>query len=122
MIGYARAMDLLLTGRIFTGKEAVELGLASRAVPKDQVLSTALEMGRDIAVNVAPVSAAITKQLGRRFQMEVDQRAALSLESELFAWSGKQPDAKEGVVAFLEKRDPNWTLSKTGDVPEAARP
>jgi enoyl-CoA hydratase/carnithine racemase len=122
MIGYARAMDLLLTGRIFSGREAVELGLASRAVPKDQVLTTALEMGRDIATNVAPVSAAITKQLGRRFQTEMDQRAALRLESELFAWSGQQPDAKEGVVAFLEKRDPNWTLSKTHDVPEAARP
>jgi len=122
MIGYARAMDLLLTGRIFSGREAVELGLASRAVPKEQVVPTALEMARDIATNVAPVSAAITKQLARQFQTEVDRSAALRLESELFAWAGQQPDAKEGVVAFLEKRDPQWTLSKTGDLPERARP
>jgi enoyl-CoA hydratase/carnithine racemase len=120
MIGYARAMDLLLTGRIFTGREAVELGLASRAVPKDEVLSTALEAARDVATNVAPVSAAITKRLGRRFQEEADREAALRLESELFRWAGKQPDAKEGVVAFLEKRDPKWSLSKTRDIPDAA--
>jgi enoyl-CoA hydratase/carnithine racemase len=120
MIGYARAMDLLLTGRIFTGREAVELGLASRAVPKDEVLSTALEAARDVATNVAPVSAAITKRLGRRFQEEGDREAALRLESELFRWAGKQPDAKEGVVAFLEKRDPKWSLSKTRDIPDAA--
>lgn len=121
MIGYARAMDLLLTGRIFTGREALELGLASRAVPKEQVLPTALEVAHDIATNVAPVSAAITKRLARRYLETNDRAAAAREEMELFAWAGKQPDAKEGVVAFLEKRDPQWALSKTADLPEAAR-
>jgi len=46
LIGVSRAMELLLTGRLFTGEEAAEMGLASRAVERDQVLSTANRAGR----------------------------------------------------------------------------
>ena len=118
LIGFARAADVLLTGRIFTGAEAADWGLASRAVPREQVVDTALDMARDIATNVAPVSAAITKQLLYRFLTETDRRAALELQSAFFNWTGRQADAKEGVMAFLERRDPKWTLSKTKDFPE----
>lgn len=119
MIGYARAMDLLLTGRIFTGEEAAEMGLVSRAVPRDDVLDVAQALARDVAENVAPVSAAITKQLGRQFLVEEDRRTALERERALFRWAGQQPDAREGVAAFLEKRPARWKLSKNGDLPAA---
>ncbi len=117
MIGFSRALDLLLTGRIFTGREAAEIGLVSRALPASQVLDVAREAAWDIARNVGPVSAAITKRLAYRFQVETDREAALALQTALFAWTGRQPDAKEGVTAFLEKRDPAWTMSKTKDLP-----
>src|SRR5581483_9171549 len=55
LIGFGRAMDLLLTGRIFSGREAAEIGLVSRAIPTDLVLETALQAARDIARNVGPV-------------------------------------------------------------------
>jgi len=112
LIGYARAMDLLLTGRIFTGREAAEAGLVSRAVPAEQVLATATELAGDIATNVAPVSAAITKQVARRFLEETNRRAALEYERMLFRWAGQQPDAREGVEAFLQRRPAQWQLSK----------
>jgi enoyl-CoA hydratase/carnithine racemase len=112
LIGYARAMDLLLTGRIFSGREAAEVGLVSRAVPRDEVLVAATEMARDIAVNVAPVSAAITKQVARRFLEEADRTAALERERVLFRWAGQQADAREGVEAFLERRPARWRLPK----------
>lgn len=112
LIGVSRAMELLLTGRIFSGLEAVEMGLATQAVEADQVLPTAMALARDIAENVAPVSAAITKRLVYRFLSEPDRNAAHDLEARAFSWAGAQADAREGVTAFLEKRAPNWTLSK----------
>jgi enoyl-CoA hydratase/carnithine racemase len=118
MIGYAAAMDVLLTGRIFTGAEAKELGLVSRAVPREDVLDTALEMANDIATNTGPVSAAITKRLMYQFLTENDRGKAARLHAELFSWTGKQADAKEGIMAFLEKRKPDWKLSKNNDIPE----
>ena len=120
MIGYARAMDLLLTGRIFTGKEAAEIGLVSRAVPQENVLAVATEMARDIAENVAPASAAITKQVARQFLEETDRKAALERERILFRWAGQQPDAREGVEAFLQRRPAQWRLSKHATLPPEA--
>ncbi|SNT58491.1 Enoyl-CoA hydratase [Actinomadura meyerae] len=117
LIGYSRAMDLLLTGRIFSGAEAVGLGIASQAVPAEEVLPAATRIAADIAANVAPVSAAITKLVARRFLEETDRSAALELERELFRWAGRQTDAPEGVNAFREKRPPRFTLSKTKDFP-----
>lgn len=117
LIGYARAIDLLLTGRIFNGAEAERIGLASRALPTSEVLPAAIAAAHDIAENVAPVSAAITKLVARRFLEETDQKAALELQRELFRWTGQHADAAEGVNAFKEKRAPRWTLSKTEDFP-----
>lgn len=117
LAGVSSAMELLLTGRIFSGEEAVAMGLASRAVAADQVLPTAVAMARDIAENVAPLSAAITKGLIYRFLTEPDRHAAQALEGRTFWWMGRQADAREGVTAFLEKRPPEWKLSKHTDLP-----
>jgi enoyl-CoA hydratase/carnithine racemase len=117
LIGYARAMDLLLTARIFRGEEAYRVGLASRSLPAAEVLPAAIGTAKDIAENVAPVSAAITKLVSRAFLEETDQAAALELERKLFRWAGQHADAPEGVNSFKEKRPPRWTLSKTRDFP-----
>jgi len=118
MVGYGPAMELLLTGRLFSGSEAKELGLVHRAVPRADVVPTAMELANDIAANTGPVSVAITKRLMYEFLTEPDRGAARRRQSELFAWTGKQADAREGVMAFLEKRAPHWKLSKTRDLPE----
>jgi enoyl-CoA hydratase/carnithine racemase len=118
LIGATAAMDLLLTGRIFRGREAFQLGLVNRCVAKEQVLDTAVDMARDIAVHTAPVSAALTKRALWEFLSEPERRTAARRQHRMFGWTGQQADAKEGVLAFLEKRDPQWTLSKSADYPE----
>src|ERR1700761_9477410 len=63
LAGGAVAADILLTGRTFDGAEAVAMGIASRTVPGDRVLEHAMTVARDIADNVAPMSAALSKRL-----------------------------------------------------------
>jgi enoyl-CoA hydratase/carnithine racemase len=118
MIGVSRASELLLTGRILTADEALEYGIVSRVVPHDELLTVARDMALDIAVNTAPVSIAVTKRLLWRQLLETDPRPAKAREDELFYWSGKQPDAAEGVESFLEKRDPQWKMSAARDLPD----
>jgi enoyl-CoA hydratase/carnithine racemase len=120
-IGYTRAMDALLTARIFTGREVAEMGLASRSVPRENVVSVAQEVAHDIAENVAPVSAAVTKLLARELLGESDAARASERVHQFFSQLGHMSDAREGVLAFMEKRPPNWQLSKNDDLPEELR-
>jgi enoyl-CoA hydratase/carnithine racemase len=106
LVGSSRAAELLLTGRRFTGRDAAEWGLVSRALPADQVLPAALELARDIADNVSPLAAAVVKQLLGEF-------AGLPA----LGWIGDQPDVAEGVAAMREQRAPQWKTSKHTPIP-----
>jgi enoyl-CoA hydratase/carnithine racemase len=117
LIGLSRGLDLLLSGRQFSGREAAEWGLCSRALPTDQVLPAALDLAHDIADNTAPLSVAITKQLVYDFMDAADRPAAITRETKLTWWVGEQADAMEGVMAWFEKRPPKWTVSKHLDLP-----
>jgi enoyl-CoA hydratase/carnithine racemase len=115
--GFAVAAELMLTGREFTGREAVQLGLASRALPAPDVLPAALELARDIARNTAPLSVALSKRL--LWASSVLGRDDVErLETELHHVVMGRDDAREGVLAFVEKRDPVWRLSPTRDWPD----
>ena len=110
LTGLGVAADLLLTGRTFGGAEAVALGIANRALPADEVLGHALEMARDIAVNVAPMSAALCKRL--LWDSAINHytpRQVASLETQLHRRVMGTADAREGVAAFLDRRPPRFT-------------
>lgn len=114
--GFSNAADLLLSGRVIRGREAAELGLASRALPASEVLPAAREHALEIARNAAPMSVALSKRLlWESFAASVPELRRR--EDRLFAWIASQPDAKEGVVSFLEKRPPKWSLSASRDKP-----
>ncbi|MDP6376336.1 MAG: enoyl-CoA hydratase-related protein [Pseudomonadales bacterium] len=114
--GLSNAAELLLTGKTIKGREAAEMGIVSRALPQEQVLPAAMEIARDIAQNTAPASVAVAK----RFLWEgVGASVAdmMNKENRPFAWLGGQPDAREGVMSFVEKRPPQWSMSAK-DIPE----
>jgi enoyl-CoA hydratase/carnithine racemase len=118
LIGLSRGLELLLTGRIFRGRDGAAWGLFSSAHPAGEVLDKSIELARDIAVNVAPVSASIVKRNVYRALAEADPEKAQARETALFVWATEQPDAAEGPLAFVEKRDPVWKLAKNADFPE----
>jgi enoyl-CoA hydratase/carnithine racemase len=116
LVGVSRAMELLLSGRIFSGTEGAEIGLFTRALPAEQVLPAAQEFARDLAANTSAVSLAATKALVYD-GLEQDRDTWHDIEQQVFRWMGNQPDAREGVSAFLQKRAPQWPLSKLKDYP-----
>jgi enoyl-CoA hydratase/carnithine racemase len=121
MIGVTRALELLLSGRIFSGREAADWGLAARALPKADVLPAALDLARDIAANTAPSCVSLIKQLVYHGLEDGDRAASMRRETDLTWWAGEQPDAVEGVMSWLEKREPRWTGPKRPDLPEHLR-
>jgi enoyl-CoA hydratase/carnithine racemase len=117
LIGLSKAMELMLSGRYFSGAEAAEMGLFARALPAAEVLPAALDYARDLAANTSAVSVGATKALIYRAFGEPDPIAAHDRERDLVRLLGGQADSKEAVKAFLEKRPPQWQLSKTKDFP-----
>jgi enoyl-CoA hydratase/carnithine racemase len=115
VLGLSNAADLLLSGRMISGREAAELGLASAAVPAPEVVSTARVCAREYAA-AAPVSVAIAKRLVWD-NLRPDIEATTRRENPLFAWVGQQADAREGIESFLQRRPPDWKLSTSRDLP-----
>ncbi|MCP3983856.1 MAG: enoyl-CoA hydratase [bacterium] len=111
LVGIARASDLLLTGRTFLGREAVEMGLANEALPSEQVLPRAREIARYIIERCAPASVALTKRLLWEHLGYDDPFVASEREAKGLARIGRLADSAEGVMAFLQKRPAEWKLS-----------
>ncbi|GAA0401532.1 enoyl-CoA hydratase [Acrocarpospora corrugata] len=107
LIGQARALDLLMSGRTFTGVEAARMGLVLRAVPGEQLLAETLAYARDLATNSSPSSMAVIKrQVWSDWDkgLEDSRDAAERLMTESFG----RPDFAEGVASFLERRPPEF--------------
>jgi enoyl-CoA hydratase/carnithine racemase len=107
LVGPARALDLLLSGRIVLGAEAAELGLVNRAVENDAALDTALEYAQMLARECSPASMAMMK---RQVYGDYERTLSESLDeaNRLMAESFSGPDFGEGVRSFMERRPPQF--------------
>ncbi len=118
VVGISQAAQWCYSGRVFPASEAADGGLVE-LVDDDQLLPRAREIALDIAVNAAPVSVALTRQLlwrGLTFEHPMLSHRA---DSRAIQGLGALADAREGVSSFLEKREPNWTLRPSVDTPDA---
>ena len=104
LVGRALAMDLVLTGRLLSGREAAALGLVSRVVPKENCEEVALRICRDLAQR-APLALQAAKEAVNRAQ-EMSLRDGLAYERNLYYALFATNDQKEGMRAHLEKRPP----------------
>src|SRR5881409_132766 len=106
-IGYVHAMELLLTARLIDAAEAARIGLVNRVVPADALMPWALATAETIAANSPTAVQAVKQQISSTIADHAASREAL--EQELGDRVRKSDHFKEGVRAFLEKRNPNYT-------------
>lgn len=106
LIGKAKALEWILTGDLITAQEAHRLGLVNQVVPQDQVMKAAKDLARKLAskgqVAVCEALRATEQSLERPLE------EGLAAEAEAFGRVAETQDAKEGVNAFLEKRQPRF--------------
>lgn len=106
LMGMRAALDLILSGRIISAAEAQELGLVSRVVSDDELESGVAQLVHELR-SLSPTVLAITRRklwsAGFNFEGSLEAIEDLYLQGLM-----KTHDAKEGIRAFLEKREPTW--------------
>lgn len=105
-VGKAKAMDLILTGRLMDAREAEASGLVARVVADDAVDDTALEIAEKIAGFSLPVVYSAKAAVQAAFETTLAQ--GLLMERQAFQAGFGLDDQTEGMTAFLEKRAPNF--------------
>jgi enoyl-CoA hydratase/carnithine racemase len=118
LVGLGRAMDWMVSGRVFGAEEALAAGLVHSLHEPDEVLDKAYELARELITRTAPVSVAVTRQLLYRMSPLESPFPVQRLDSRLIAGCATSPDAIEGVMSFLQRRDPEWTGTPTNDLPD----
>jgi enoyl-CoA hydratase/carnithine racemase len=104
-IPLAVALEMTLTGDSIDARRAYALGLVNKVVPADQVLDTALALAERIARN-GPLALRAIKELVRLAAVDADRASEKQAEWQPKVFSSA--DAREGAIAFIEKRDPVW--------------
>jgi enoyl-CoA hydratase/carnithine racemase len=107
LVGPARALDLLLSGRVVFAEEAQALGLVNRVYAPDRLLEAALEYAGELAAHCSPASMAAMK---RQVYADLERTLpdALAEADRLMLASFTAPDFVEGVASFVERRDPRF--------------
>jgi enoyl-CoA hydratase len=105
-VGKAKAMDLILTGRMMDAAEAERSGLVARVVPAGSLLDEALKVAETIASMSLPSVLAAKEAVNRAF--ETSQAEGIRFERRVFHSLFATHDQKEGMNAFIEKRPPKF--------------
>lgn len=117
LVGIAQAQEWVVTGRVFDADEALRGGLVRSVHEPDGLLAEAYGIAREIATHAAPVSVALSRQMLWRMLGAGHPMEAHRVDSRAIAAAGRSADAREGVTAFLEKRDPSFSMRPSRDMP-----
>jgi enoyl-CoA hydratase/carnithine racemase len=109
-IGHLRAAELILLGLPFDARRAEELGLVTRVVPDQKLLTTATETAQRLAEKPADALQAGKRLMKRSSREQIEQ--AVKDENEEFASRVRSAEAREAFAAFIEKRRPDFTRIK----------
>lgn len=118
VVGISRATEWCYTGEVFDAAEALDGGLVRSVVPADELMATARELATKIAKNTSALSVTLTRHMLWRMLGADHPMEAHKIDSRGVQYMGASTDAREGVESFLEKRDPNYTLKPSEDLPD----
>ena len=118
IIGVSKAAELILTARLFTAREGLEMGLFSQVVPAEELMPTAKKIAYEIADNTSAISTALSRQMVWKMLTEDHPMAAHVIESKSLDAMFASDDAKEGTTSFLEKRNPEFPMKPSSDMPD----
>ena len=110
-VGFTKASELTLTGRNVEAAEALEIGLVNYVVPADELMQKSLEIAESIATNPRSMLALTKRLLGENMH-EQDTAKIWQRESDALRECFSQPEHKEAVNAFLEKRAPDFAAAR----------
>lgn len=109
-VGYAKAMEMAITGDLILAEEAHEAGMISELTEIGGAVEAAIALAERIAKN-APLAVAASKKLVRAATQGYDEDTLWKMQEPLAKAVFTSNDAREGPKAFAEKREPNWTGS-----------
>jgi enoyl-CoA hydratase/carnithine racemase len=109
-LGHIRAAELILLATPFDAKRAAELGLVTRVVPDQKLLTTATETAQQLAEKPVGALQACKRLMKQPSRAQMEQ--AMKAENEEFASRVRSTDTQEAFTAFLEKRPPDFTRTK----------
>lgn len=117
LVGISQALDWVYTGELIKADVAVDAGLARAAYPADALLQAAEDLARSYITNRSPVGIALARQMMLRNAALPHPVEAHKVES-LAVFYTSQGDGKEGIQAFLDKRDPQFSSRVSSDLPD----
>ncbi len=118
IVGISQALDWCYSGRIFDAQEALAAGLVREVVPAADLLTRAREVALSYVEHSAPVSVSLTRQMMWRMLGADHPMEAHKIDSRAIYARGRQGDAKEGVMSFLEKREAQFENRPSADMPD----
>ncbi len=108
-VGKAKAMEMILTGRMMDAEEAERSGLASRVVPLAELMDEAIKTADTIAGMSRPIAYLAKESVNRAFETTLAE--GVRFERRVFHSTFASDDQKEGMAAFIEKRQPSFNNS-----------
>ena len=118
LVGMQTALEWCFTGRVFAAQEALDKGLVRSLHAPLDLLPAARALAREIADNTAPVSIALSRQMLWRMAGAEHPMMAHRIDSRAIQARGQSADAREGVSSFLDKRQPVYPNTVSGDMPD----
>lgn len=108
LVGLGKAKELIFTAITIDANEAYRIGLVNKVVPADELMNEAMEMAK-LIVQKSQIAVRYAKTAINR-GIETDIETGMAIEKDLFGLCFATEDQKEGMLAFLEKRQPNYKL------------